>query len=166
MSFHGGLIGATLAGILFCRLRHLPFWEVADTVIITAPIGLGLGRLGNFINGELFGRTSSVPWAIVFPDGGPLPRHPSQLYEAGLEGLVLFIILWRLKDLQLRPGAMVCLFLCGYGVFRFLVEFFRQPDPQIGLLWGLLSIGQVLCLGMILTSIVLWVVLGDRPRMR
>ncbi len=159
MSFHGGLIGVILAGILFCRWRHLPFWEVSDTVIVTAPIGLGLGRLGNFINGELFGRISSVPWAMVFPEGGPHPRHPSQLYEAGLEGVLLFVILWNLKDLKLRPGFMACLFLSGYGAFRFLVEFFRQPDPQIGLLWGLLSIGQVLCLGMILASIILWMVL-------
>lgn len=162
MSFHGGLIGAVFACILFCRLRRLPFWEVADAVVVTAPIGIFFGRLGNFINGELFGRPSSMPWAIVFPDGGPLPRHPSQLYEAGLEGLVLFIILWSLKDLRLRPGAMVCLFLCGYGIFRFFVEFFRQPDPQIGLLWGVVSVGQVLCSGMILSSIVLWVILGGR----
>ena len=92
MSFHGGLIGAIAAGILFCRWRKLPLWEVADTVIVTAPIGLLLGRLGNFINGELYGRPSSVPWAMVFPGGGPIPRHPSQLYEAALEGLVLFLI--------------------------------------------------------------------------
>ncbi len=166
MSFHGGLIGTILAGTLFCRWRRLPFWEVADTVIVTAPIGLFLGRLGNFINGELYGRTSSVPWAMVFPGGGPLPRHPSQLYEAVLEGLLLFIILWSLKDLRFRPGAMVCLFLGGYGLFRFLVEFFREPDPQIGLFWGLLSMGQMLCLAMILTAVILWMLLPRQSQLR
>ena len=163
MSFHGGLMGTLIAGILFCRRRRLPFWDAADTVIVTAPIGLALGRLGNFINGELFGRTSSVPWAMVFPGGGPLPRHPSQLYEAALEGVVLFVILWWLKDLRLRPGAMVCLFLGGYGIMRFIVEFFRQPDLQIGLFWGLLSMGQLLCLGMILAAVILWVLLPRQP---
>ena len=162
MSFHGGLIGAVLAGILFCRRRHLPVWEVADTVIVTAPIGLGLGRLGNFINSELYGRPSSVPWAMVFPTGGPVPRHPSQLYEAGLEGLLLFAALWGLKGFRLRPGAMVCLFLAGYGILRFLAEFFRQPDPQIGLFWGMLSMGQMLCLAMILTAVVLWTFLREK----
>jgi phosphatidylglycerol:prolipoprotein diacylglycerol transferase len=159
MSFHGGLIGAIAAGILFCRWRKLPVWEVADTVIVTAPVGLLLGRLGNFINGELYGRPSSVPWAMVFPGGGPLPRHPSQLYEAALEGILLFLVLWVLKDLRFRPGTMVCLFLGGYGILRFLVEFFREPDPQIGLFWGLLSMGQLLCLAMILTAFILWALL-------
>jgi len=159
MSFHGGLIGTLLAGALFCRRRRLPFWQVADAVIVTAPIGLGLGRLGNFINGELFGRPSSVPWAMVFPTGDQVPRHPSQLYEAALEGVLLFVVLWNLKDLRLRPGAMVCLFLSGYGLLRFIVEFFRQPDPQIGLLWGLFSMGQMLCFAMILAAAILWMLL-------
>ena len=156
MSFHGGLIGAVLAGILFCHRRQLPLWEVADTVIVTVPIGIGLGRLGNFINGELYGRPSSVPWAMVFPSGDAAPRHPSQLYEAGLEGVLLFIILWGLKGLSVKPGTMVCVFLSGYGILRFFAEFFRQPDPQIGLFWGWLSIGQVLCLTMILAAVILW----------
>lgn len=163
MSFHGGLIGAILICILFCRRRQLPFWQVADIVIVTAPIGLGLGRLGNFINGELFGRPSHMPWAMVFPLGGHIPRHPSQIYEAALEGALLFIILWCLKDLRLRPGTMVCFFLCGYGLMRFLAEFFRQPDPQIGLFWGLFSMGQMLCLIMILTAITLRILLPNRP---
>jgi len=166
MSFHGGLIGTILAGALFCRWRRLPFWEVADTVIVTAPIGLFLGRLGNFINGELYGRSSSVPWAMVFPGGGPIPRHPSQLYEAALEGLLLFIILWSLKELGFRPGAMVCLFVGGYGLFRFFVEFFREPDPQIGLFWGLLSMGQILCLAMILAAVILWMLLPRQLQLR
>ena len=159
MSFHGGLIGAIVAGVLFCRWRKLPVWQVADTVIVTAPIGLLLGRLGNFINGELYGRPSSVPWAMVFPGGGPMPRHPSQLYEAALEGLVLFLILWMLKDLRFRPGTMVCLFLGGYGILRFLVEFFREPDAHLGLFWGVLSMGQLLCLAMIVAAIILWLLL-------
>jgi phosphatidylglycerol:prolipoprotein diacylglycerol transferase len=163
MSFHGGLIGAVALGILFCRRRKLPLWEAADVVIVTVPIALALGRLGNFINGELFGRPSTVPWAMVFPAGGPEPRHPSQLYEAALEGVVLFIILWLLKDRSFKAGTMVCFFLGGYGIFRFLVEFCRQPDPQIGLLWGLLSMGQILCLAMILAAVVLYKFLPQSP---
>jgi phosphatidylglycerol:prolipoprotein diacylglycerol transferase len=159
MSFHGGLIGAVLAGFLFSRRRQVPFWQGADVVIVTAPVGIGFGRLGNFINGELFGRPSTMPWAMVFPTGGPMPRHPSQLYEAALEGLLLFIVLWMLKDRPFRPGTMVCLFLGGYGFFRFLVEFFRQPDPQIGLLLGLISMGQVLCLAMVISAVILWFLL-------
>ena len=162
MSFHGGLIGALLSGFLFCRIRNLPVWDVADTVIVTAPVGLFLGRLGNFINGELYGRPSTVPWAMVFPAGGPVPRHPSQLYEAALEGIVLFLILWRLKDLKLPSGAMVCLFLGGYGIFRFVAELFRQPDPHIGLFWGILSMGQILCLAMIFAAFTLWMILSRR----
>jgi phosphatidylglycerol:prolipoprotein diacylglycerol transferase len=162
MSFHGGLLGTLLAGLLFCRRRKLPFWATADCVIVTAPVGLGLGRIGNFINGELFGRPSSVPWAMVFPEGGPLPRHPSQLYEAGLEGLVLFLILWKLKDIDLKPGGLVCSFLAFYGVFRFFLEFFREPDPQIGLILGFLSMGQILCLTMVLAALGLWLVLPGK----
>jgi phosphatidylglycerol:prolipoprotein diacylglycerol transferase len=159
MSFHGGLIGAVLAGILFCRRRGLPILDVADAIAVSAPVGLGLGRVGNFINGELFGRPTSVPWAMIFPNGGGVPRHPSQLYEAALEGLVLFLILWLLKDRPFRPGALVCLFLGGYGVFRFFIEYTRQPDPQLGLLWGVISMGQILCLAMILAAVVLWFLL-------
>ena len=167
MSFHGGLVGTILAGFLFCRRRKFPFWEVGDAVIVTAPIGLCLGRLGNFINGELFGRPSTLPWAMVFPGGGPVPRHPSQLYEALLEGLVLFVILWILKDRQFKPGAMVSFFLGGYGILRFMVEFTRQPDPQLGLLWGVFSMGQVLCCAMILAAVVLWLLLpGGTARNR
>jgi phosphatidylglycerol:prolipoprotein diacylglycerol transferase len=163
MSFHGGLVGALVSGILYCRRHHLPLWEVGDVVIVTAPIGLALGRLGNFINGELYGRPSTVPWAMVFPMGGPLPRHPSQLYEAALEGVLLFLILWKLKNRSFRPGAIVCFFLGGYGILRFVAEFFRQPDPQIGLFWGILSMGQFLCLAMILGAVILWMVLPKAP---
>ena len=162
MSFHGGLVGALLSGALFCRRRKLPAWEVADIVIITAPIGLFFGRLGNFINGELYGRPGTVPWAMIFPGGGPLPRHPSQLYEAALEGILLFLILWRLKDLELRPGTLVSLFLAGYGLFRFAVELFREPDPQIGLIMGVLSMGQILCLAMICAAVIIRLILPRR----
>jgi phosphatidylglycerol:prolipoprotein diacylglycerol transferase len=162
MSFHGGLIGSLIAGILFCRWNQMPLWEVGDAVIVTAPIGLGLGRIGNFLNAELFGRPASVPWAMVFPDGGPVARHPSQIYEALLEGVMLFLILWGIKNRPARPGSMVCLFLGGYGVLRFIAEFFRQPDPQIGLLWGLFTMGQMLCCAMILGAIIVWMLLPQQ----
>jgi len=164
MSFHGGLIGAVVSAVFFCRRHHMPFWDVADAVIVTAPIGLALGRLGNFINGELYGRPTHVPWAMVFPGTTQMPRHPSQLYEALLEGVLLFILLWNLKDAGFRPGAMVCCFLGGYGAFRFLVEFFRQPDAQLGLFFGVLSMGQMLCLLMVIAALVLWWVLPRGAR--
>jgi phosphatidylglycerol:prolipoprotein diacylglycerol transferase len=164
MSFHGGCVGALLAGGLYCRRTGLNFWTAADLFVVTVPVGLFFGRLGNFINGELYGRPTSVPWGMVFPGGGPLPRHPSQLYEAALEGMVLFVVLWTLKakpwqqpKAPLWPhGTMLALFLTLYGLFRFLVEFFRQPDPQIGLVLVHLSMGQVLCLAMIGAGILLW----------
>lgn len=144
MSFHGGLIGSVIAGILFCRRLKIDVWQVADLIIVTAPIGLGLGRLGNFINGELYGRVTDVPWAMVFPSGGPLPRHPSQLYEFFLEGIVLFTVLWILKDKGFRSGILFSVFVILYGLFRFFVEFFREPDPQIGFILGIFTMGQVL----------------------
>ncbi|SFM64901.1 prolipoprotein diacylglyceryl transferase [Thermodesulforhabdus norvegica] len=152
MSFHGGLIGSVLAGYIFCRKKGLPFWGVADCVVVAAPIGLGLGRIGNFINGELYGRITEVPWAMVFPMGGPFPRHPSQLYEAFGEGLILFAILWKMQKKNLADGMMVALFLICYGTIRFILEFFREPDPQIGFILGFFSMGQVLCAGMILAG--------------
>jgi len=162
MSFHGGCIGVLLAGAYACRKYRLEFWKTADLFVVTVPIGLGLGRLGNFINGELYGRATSLPWGMIFPHGGLVPRHPSQLYEAFLEGIVLFCILWRLKDKPWRRenpwphGSLVALFLCLYGLFRFTVEFVRQPDPQLGLLWAGLSMGQLLSLVMILAGSILF----------
>jgi len=150
MSFHGGLIGCIIAGIMFCRKYKVDFWQVSDLIIVTAPIGLGLGRLGNFINGELYGRLTDMPWGMVFPSGGPLPRHPSELYEFLLEGVILFLILWFLKDKKLNPGTLTCIFLIMYGMFRFFVEFYRQPDPQLGFVLGSFTMGQVLSSGMIL----------------
>jgi phosphatidylglycerol---prolipoprotein diacylglyceryl transferase len=159
MSFHGGFIGVVLAAILFCRVHSLPFLQVADAVVVTAPVGLFFGRMGNFINGELYGRSTSVPWAMVFPSSPGIPRHPSQLYEAGLEGVVLFVVLWILKDRIKRPGAMVALFLAGYGAMRFVLEFFREPDAQLGLFLGFFSMGQFQCLAMILAAAILFFLL-------
>jgi len=164
MSFHGGLIGVLIVGILFCWKNKKSFWTIADLFIVTAPVGLGLGRIGNFINGELYGRVTQVPWGMVFLKGGPLPRHPSQLYESGLEGGVLFLILWFLKDKKLPQGGLLAVFLSFYGLFRFIVEFFREPDPQLGLILGPFTMGQILCSFMILGGIVLFLYLKGRKR--
>jgi phosphatidylglycerol:prolipoprotein diacylglycerol transferase len=155
MSFHGGMLGAILANWLFCRRRGLPFLAVMDCAVVTVPVGLGLGRIGNFINGELLGRPSNVPWAMVFPDGGPIARHPSQLYEALMEGALLFILLWTLRQRTFRDGMMICFFLFFYGIFRFFLEFFREPDPQIGFLLGHFTMGQFLCAAMVPASVLL-----------
>jgi phosphatidylglycerol:prolipoprotein diacylglycerol transferase len=154
MSFHGGLIGVLLAMLYFARKTGKTFFTVADFFAPWVPIGLGLGRLGNFINHELWGRTTDGPWGMVFRDAGPLPRHPSQLYQAALEGLALFVILW-LFARKPRPTASVSgLFLICYGLFRILVEFVREPDPQLGYLaFGWLTMGQVLSVPMILFGI-------------
>lgn len=156
MSFHGGLLGLILGGYIFCRIKGLDFWQTADVYTVTTPIGLGLGRLGNFINGELFGRVSDVPWAMAFPEGGLEPRHPSQLYEMLLEGVLLFLLMWFLKDRQ-RPrgwpsGTMLAIFLMFYGVFRCIAELFREPDAHIGFLVGSLTRGQLLSGFMILAG--------------
>ncbi|WP_187426636.1 prolipoprotein diacylglyceryl transferase [Geothermobacter ehrlichii] len=150
MSFHGGLIGVTLAGLWFCRKNRLPPMLTADIIATSATIGLGLGRLGNFINGELWGRVTDVPWGMVFPQAGLMPRHPSQLYELALEGVVLFLILFWLNMRQVWEGIPFFTFFLGYGVFRFIVEFFRQPDPQLGFLWGGATMGQLLSLPMVI----------------
>ncbi|OPX93563.1 MAG: Prolipoprotein diacylglyceryl transferase [Syntrophorhabdus sp. PtaB.Bin006] len=149
MSFHGGLIGAFLAGYIIIRKRGLNFFEVADLIVPTCPPGLMFGRIGNFINGELFGKPSNVPWAMVFPQGGGVARHPSQLYEAGLEGLVLFAILWIYKDRKKKEGDVLALFLILYGAFRIICELFREPDAQLGYFLGVLSMGQILSLLMV-----------------
>ncbi|WP_028895459.1 prolipoprotein diacylglyceryl transferase [Syntrophorhabdus aromaticivorans] len=149
MSFHGGLIGAFLTGYVIIRKRGLKFFEAADLIIPTCPPGLMFGRIGNFINGELFGKPSTAPWAMVFPQGGEAARHPSQLYEAGLEGLVLFAILWIYKDRKKREGDVLALFLMLYGAFRIICELFREPDAQVGYILGILSMGQILSLFMV-----------------
>lgn len=150
MSFHGGLLGVIVAALVFCLRRKLPVLLTGDILVTAATIGLGLGRLGNFINGELWGRVTDVPWGMVFPGAGPLPRHPSQLYEAFLEGPVLFLILWLLHRRKATAGVPFFTFFLCYGIFRFSVEFFRQPDPQLGFLWLGATMGQLLSLPMIL----------------
>lgn len=152
MSFHGGLIGVIAMTWLFSRKNKVPFMELGDSAALAAPIGLGFGRIGNFINGELFGRVTDVPWAMVFP-GQTLPRHPSQLYESFLEGLVLFLILWTLDRKKPPVGVLSGVFLTGYGTFRFLVEFFREPDSHIGYILGVFTRGQLLSLPVVLAGV-------------
>ncbi len=154
MSFHGGLIGTIIAGVFLAKKYGLSFYDLADETVVIAPIGLFFGRIANFINDELWGRVTDVPWAVAFPAGGYLPRHPSQLYEAFFEGLVLFGILFKLRD-KLLPykGMLFWFFVFLYGFFRFFIEFTRQPDPQIGFLYGL-TMGQWLCFAMMAISIV------------
>jgi len=164
MSFHGGLIGAVMAGWWFSKRRRISFWALADRVIVAAPIGLGLGRIGNFINGELFGRPSDLPWAMVFPGGGPMPRHPSQLYEALFEGLTLFLILLWLSKRELPQGFLLGVFLGGYGLIRFVLEFFREPDPQLGLIIGPFTMGQALSAAMVVVGIYIAVTVSLRHR--
>ena len=156
MSFHGGAIGVTLAVLLFCRRTRRKFLDVGDFIAPLATPGLLAGRLGNFINGELWGRVTDAPWGVVFPGGGPAPRHPSQLYEAGLEGLLLFIILWCYSSRRPARGKVSGLFLLGYGLARSFVEFFREPDAHLGYLaFGWLTMGQILCVPMILLGLLL-----------
>jgi phosphatidylglycerol:prolipoprotein diacylglycerol transferase len=163
MSFHGACLLLIISGWVFCRKHGINFWQGADIYVATIPIGLGLGRIGNFINGELFGRETTVPWGVIFPDGGTAVRHPSQLYEAILEGAVLFLILWTMKSRpwQNRPlwphGSILALFLIGYGVFRMIVEMFREPDPQLGFLFGLVTMGQSLSLAMVIGGSLFWI---------
>ena len=163
MSFHGGLIGVLIVGILFSWKNKKSFWKIADLFIVTAPIGLGLGRIGNFINGELYGRVTRVPWAMIFAtDKDRLPRHPSQLYECALEGCVLFLILWFLRNKKLPEGGLLAMFLSLYGLFRFFVELFREPDAQLGFILGPFTMGQTLSSFMILGGIVLLITLKGK----
>ncbi len=164
MSFHGGLIGVLLLSLLYCRRKKKSFWKLADLFVVTAPIGLGLGRIGNFINGELYGRVTQVPWGMIFPKGGNLPRHPSQLYESALEGGVLFLILWKLKDRKHPDGYLLAIFILLYGIFRFILEFFREPDVQLGFVLGPFSMGQVLCAFMITAGILLLAYLRSKGK--
>jgi phosphatidylglycerol:prolipoprotein diacylglycerol transferase len=155
LSFHGAVLGMVTACLVFARRRHLPFWSIADTLALAGTPGLFFGRLGNFINAELYGRPTHVAWAMVFPtDPQRVPRHPSQLYEALCEGLLLFLVLRTLERRAARggwyrPGLLTGAFLIGYGVLRFLIEFTRQPDVQLGFVLGPLSMGQLLCMLMV-----------------
>lgn len=158
MSFHGGAFGVLTAGWIYCRRHGNDFFKWADRFCVTAPIGLGLGRLGNFINGELYGRPAGVPWAMIFPDGGFVPRHPSQLYEAFLEGVLLFCVLWSLRKKPWPSGRKTAIFFMAYGVIRIFVEFFREPDPQLGFVaFGWVTMGQVLSGAMIILGVLLWI---------
>jgi phosphatidylglycerol---prolipoprotein diacylglyceryl transferase len=165
MSFHGGFLGAVVAALYIFRKNGLGFVQMADIVALTVPVGLGLGRLGNFINGELYGRVTSHPFGVVFPGGGPLPRHPSQLYEALLEGVLLFTVLWCLSRLKTPQGTLFWSFVAGYGLVRFCVEFFREPDQQLGFLWGGATMGQLLSLPMLVVGVIMIVrgYLRSRP---
>ena len=162
MSFHGGLLGVLAAFWYFSHTRRKGFLEVADFVAPLVPQAIFFGRIGNFINGELWGKASDVPWAMVFPSGGPYPRHPSQLYEAALEGVLLFAILWIYSSRTRAPGRVSGLFATGYAVGRFLVEFVRVPDAQLGYLaFGWLTMGQVLCLPLLAVGV--WLLCRKAP---
>ena len=165
MSFHGGFAGCVAAVMLFAWRRGIPILSLGDLTCAVAPIGLLLGRLANFINGELWGRASDVPWAMVFPGAGPLPRHPSQLYEAALEGAVLLAVLAvmvRGRALQ-RPGLILGAFSLGYGLARSVCELFREPDAQLGFLWGGMTMGMLLSVPLMIAGVVLIWVAVKRP---
>ncbi|MDP1647859.1 MAG: prolipoprotein diacylglyceryl transferase [Rubrivivax sp.] len=166
MSFHGGLLGVMAAMVWFARSRMRPFLEVMDVIAPCVPTGLAAGRIGNFINGELWGRAAdpSLPWAMVFPQSGSnLPRHPSQLYQFALEGLLLFALLWWYGQRERARGQVGAAFVFGYGVLRFVAEYFREPDNFLGLLAGGMSMGQWLCLPMIAGGALLWWWCGRSP---
>lgn len=157
LSFHGGFVGAVVAMWLFGRKHGVGLLELMDNVGLAVPIGLGLGRIANFINGELYGRPSDVPWAMIFPRGGTEPRHPSQLYESLLEGPVLFFLMWWVSRKKLAPGTTAAAGIMGYGAIRFFVEFFREPDPQLGKVLAMLSMGQIMSLAMVLAGFLFWI---------
>jgi phosphatidylglycerol:prolipoprotein diacylglycerol transferase len=167
MSFHGGALGVTLAIVLFARLRNLSILALADIIIEAIPIGLFFGRIANFINGELYGRAADVPWAMVFPNGGPEPRHPSQLYEAACEGFLLFLLLLfaERRGVRQRPGLETGIFLAGYAVARMSGELFREPDAQLGFLTFGLTMGQLLSIPVLIAgAIFIWSAWRRPPR--
>lgn len=154
MSFHGGLLGCAAALIWHARTRKRSWLEVADFLVPVVPVALFFGRLGNFANGELWGAPTALPWGVIFPEGGPLPRHPTQLYEAALEGLLLFALLWRVSATPRSPGLLSGIFLCGYALARSVVEFWRVPDAHIGYLaFGWVTMGQLLSAPMLVLGI-------------
>ncbi|MBH67576.1 MAG: prolipoprotein diacylglyceryl transferase [Rhodospirillaceae bacterium] len=166
MSFHGGFLGVVIASLIFSRRNGIETLPLADLLAAAAPLGLFFGRIANFVNGELFGRVTDVPWAIIFPNGGNHPRHPSQLYEAGLEGLLLFAIIGILALLTTArryPGLLLGVFLSGYGATRAFVEFYREPDAHLGFILSYLTMGQILSLPMILLGIVFFCLSIKRP---
>lgn len=158
MSFHGGLLGVLVVLFIFARKRNKPFLAIGDFLAPLIPLGLAAGRLGNFINGELWGRTTSMPWGMVFPQSGDnMPRHPSQLYELGLEGLLLFVVVWWFARKPRPLGQVSAVFLMGYGVLRFLVEYTREPDSFLGLMAGGLSMGQLLSVPMVAAGALIFI---------
>ncbi|MDP2645258.1 MAG: prolipoprotein diacylglyceryl transferase [Desulfobacterales bacterium] len=166
MSYHGGLIGTLLATFMFIKKSGLNFWEITDLFAPVIPLGYTFGRLGNFINGELYGRPTSAPIGMYFPQApGKDPRHPSQLYEAFFEGIFLFLVLWHMRKLKRPPGgAMLAFYLIGYGLARFMIEYFRQPDAHLGFVLLSFSMGQILSGAMILCGICLYVYLARKRR--
>ena len=166
MSFHGGMLGVIVAMAWFAHTRQRPLLQVADFVAPCVPTGLAAGRVGNFINGELWGRLADtgLPWGMVFRGAGELPRHPSQVYQFLMEGLLLFVLLWWYASKERKPGQVAAVFLLGYGVFRFTAEFFREPDAHLGLLSLGMSMGQWLCVPMILGGVGLWWWAQTRPK--
>jgi phosphatidylglycerol---prolipoprotein diacylglyceryl transferase len=164
MSFHGGMLGVLVAMLWYARSRQRPWLQVMDFVAPCVPTGLAAGRVGNFINGELWGRVAdpSLPWAMVFRGAGDLPRHPSQIYQILMEGLLLFVLLWGYARKPRATGQVAAAFLFGYGVFRFIAEFFREPDAHLGLLALGMSMGQWLCVPMIVGGAGLWWWFGRR----
>jgi phosphatidylglycerol:prolipoprotein diacylglycerol transferase len=168
MSFHGGFLGCVLSVVLFARQRGISMLSLGDVTCAVGPIGLLLGRLANFVNGELWGRQTDVAWAMIFPTAGPLPRHPSQLYEAGLEGIILFIVLallMRAGALK-RPGLIIGAFAVGYAIARTSCEFFREPDVQLGFLWGGLTMGMLLSIPLFVAGVGFITLALKRPILR
>jgi len=166
MSFHGGMLGVAIAVSIFCWRNAIPLLGFADRIAVVAPIGLGLGRIANFINGELWGRAAPewLPWAMIFPRAGMEPRHPSQLYQALMEGLILFVVMFvlsRRESVRTRFGLLTGVFLCGYGVARIIGEFFREPDAFLGFLAFGATMGQILSIPMVLAGV--WLILRARP---
>jgi phosphatidylglycerol:prolipoprotein diacylglycerol transferase len=158
MSFHGGLIGVVIAMLWFAHSRHRPFLQVMDFVAPCVPTGLASGRIGNFINGELWGRVAdpSLPWAMIFRGAGDMPRHPSQIYQFLMEGMLLFILIWWYAQKPRATGQVAAAFTVGYGAFRFIAEYFREPDAHLGLLALGMTMGQWLCIPMILFGVLVW----------
>lgn len=159
MSFHGGVIGALTVGYIYLKRKGQSFLYWADLIVVTAPLGLFFGRIGNFINGEIYGKPSNLPWAMIFPEGGPIPRHPVQLYESLVTGLLLFLVLWGLRKKSWKEGTKLALFMILYGILRFFFEFLREPGQSFSLLFGFITMGQILCLAMITGgTLLLWAI--------
>jgi phosphatidylglycerol:prolipoprotein diacylglycerol transferase len=163
MSYHGGLVGIVIASVIFCRKNTLSFWHFSELFIPAIPLGYTCGRIGNFINGELYGRVTTGPWGMYFPlDRTGQLRHPSQLYEAFFEGIFLFLILWSLKKKSMFNGFLFSLYLIGYGFVRFFIEFVRQPDDHLGFIVGPFTMGQILCFAMIFAGLLLFFLKKNR----